>query len=67
MSTRIEYLNKARACAEAAEKVLNPAEQVALLKVSAWYVTLADYFAAGRDRGMVHEEDERLVADLASR
>ena len=59
MSTRVEYLNKARSCAEAAEKVRDPTEQVALLKVSACYVTLADYAAARQGRGTVHQEGDR--------
>jgi len=59
MSTRIEYLNKARACTEAAEKVHDPAEQVALLKASAYYVTLADYVAARREGRTVHHEGDR--------
>jgi len=62
MSTRIEYLNKARACTEAAEKVHDSAEQVALLKASACYMMLADYAAARGEGATVHQEGDRLVA-----
>lgn len=64
MSTRIEYLNRARACTEAAEKVHDPTEQVTLLKVSACYMALADYVAARQEHGRVHREADRQVAHL---
>ena len=42
-------------------RAFNLAEQVALLKVSACYLTPADYVAGRREHGMAHQEGDRLV------
>jgi hypothetical protein len=59
MSTRSQYLSKANACADAAQKVHDPAERLALLQVSRCFMLLAKYVA---DRQTM----ERLIAGMNS-
>ncbi len=62
MTPRSHYLNKAKACVDAAEKVGDPAERAALLRVSACYVLLSDYVAARQERGTAHRKDDHRTA-----
>jgi hypothetical protein len=62
MSTRSQYLSKANACADAAQKVHDPAERLALLQVSRCFMLLAEYVADRQDHGTAHRGDEQRAA-----
>jgi hypothetical protein len=62
MTTRNQYLSKANACADAAQKARDPAERLALLQVSQCFMLLAKYVADRQDHGTAHREDEQQAA-----
>jgi hypothetical protein len=66
MNAQSRYLNKAMACADAAEMARDPAERAALLQVSQCFILLADYVAKRREHGTAHREDDQQVTQLDS-
>ena len=64
MNIRSRYLDKAKACADAAERAREPAERIALLQLSRCYVRLADYVATREERGTDRREDGQLKLGL---
>jgi hypothetical protein len=66
MNIRRVYLDKAKACADAADRAREPAERVALLRLSYCYVRLADYVATLQEHGRnVREKDPCRRAALS--
>ena len=59
MTTRDIYMRKAQACVAAAEKLRDPAEREALIKVGTCYMMLAEYVGARLDHASAHRDGER--------
>ena len=58
MSTRSQYLTKAKARAQAAERARDPAERVALLQVSQCFMLLAKYVANRQEHVTARRDTE---------
>jgi hypothetical protein len=54
MSRQRHYLDKARACADAAKEAHDPGERVELLQLSQRFILLAEYAARCQDHGWIN-------------
>jgi hypothetical protein len=57
MSNRDAYRRKALHCLQAADRVRDSSERVALLSLASNYMTLADYVGGHEDRRTAHRDD----------
>jgi len=64
--TNNTYMKQARDCALAAEKIRDPAERAALLKVAACYIMLADYVAERQKQGTARRMEDQPDMSLDS-
>ena len=65
MDSPSPYLQKAQACADAAETARDPAERAALVQICKCYMLLAEYVATRREQGTAHRAHDQaaLYAD----
>src|ERR1700681_3252756 len=54
-----DYVKKAQECVDAAEKIADPGERAALLKVASCHLPLAHYVAARQDHGTAHRQQDQ--------
>ena len=54
-----DYVKKAQECVDAAEKIADPDERAALLKVASCHLLLAHYVAARQDHGTAHRQQDQ--------
>jgi hypothetical protein len=65
MPAREWYRHKARACAAAAENMVEPAERAVMLEIAQAYMKLADHIVARHHHGTAHRSvgDRPMRAD----
>jgi hypothetical protein len=66
MSSQSHYLDKARACADAAKEAHDPGECVELLQLSQRFILLAEYAARCQDHGTDRVDKQRATPHFAS-
>jgi hypothetical protein len=59
MDRRSVYLDRAKACVDAAKKAHNVSECIELLQVSERFILLAEHAARWQEHGTAHRKDEQ--------
>jgi hypothetical protein len=60
------YIKKARDCLQAADKIADPSERAAMLKIVGCYLLLADYVEARQNHGTAHRQQDQLATHADS-
>src|SRR5215831_9721245 len=66
MSRERHYLDKAKACADAARETHEPSERVELLQLSQRFILLAEHAARCQEHGTHHVDKQRATPHFAS-